>query len=47
VTDATGTFSDELQSAAELVMGSMIATLTTADEAIAALQSHRGAPASV
>jgi nicotinamidase-related amidase len=47
VTDATGTFSDELQAAAELVMGSMIATLTTADEAIAALAVHTGAAASV
>ena len=46
VTDATGTFSDELQSAAELVMGSMTATLTTTDEAIATLESSRGAAAS-
>jgi nicotinamidase-related amidase len=46
VTDATGTFSDELQSAAELVMGSMTATLTTTDEAIAALESNRGVAAS-
>jgi nicotinamidase-related amidase len=37
VTDATATFSDELQDAAELVMSSMTTTLTTTDDAITAL----------
>jgi nicotinamidase-related amidase len=43
VTDATATFSDELQDAAELVMSSMTTTLTTTDDAIAALTTLDGA----
>jgi nicotinamidase-related amidase len=39
VTDATGTFSGELQNAAELVMSSMTTTLTTTDEVIDTLAS--------
>lgn len=37
VADATAAFSDELQAAAELVMGSLTATITTTDEMLAAL----------
>ena len=39
VADATATFSDELQAAAELVMGSMTATVVQTDDVIAALSA--------
>jgi nicotinamidase-related amidase len=39
--DATATFSDELQAAAELVMGSMTATVTQTDALIASLREAR------